>query len=217
MRSEGTVSGEVGGTHKTRRRRHSDPSRMNPSLDAAILRAALAGFAEHGYDRLSMDDIAAGAHVGKAAIYRRWRSKADVAAAAITWWREQQGPEAAPDTGSLRGDIEALIAGIPHYDDADLNMSGVILGAAAAASRDPALAAVLDEQVLAWPRQVLSGIFAAAVARGEIPPGRDLSLVPDVFFGLTVLQMIKGKPGDRAFSRRVFEEIVLPLAAAPDA
>jgi AcrR family transcriptional regulator len=216
MRSDRDISSDEGDARNVLRRARADPARLDPQLDAAILRAALEGFAEHGYDRVSMDEIAARAHVGKAAIYRRWPSKAAVGAAAIAWWRGQWGLVEIPDTGSLRGDVEALIAMIPHFDDADLSMFGVILGVATAASRDAALAAALDEHVLAWPRQVLGAVFDAAIARGEIPPGRDLSLVPDAIFGLSVLQAIRRKPGDRAFYRRVFEDIVLPLATAPE-
>src|ERR1700684_862732 len=89
------------------------PGRLDRSLDAAILEAALAGVAELGYDRLSMDDIASRARVGKAAIYRRWPSKAVVVADAIAYWRRRLGPVEPPSTGSLRGDIEALVGAEP--------------------------------------------------------------------------------------------------------
>jgi AcrR family transcriptional regulator len=49
---------------------------LDPARDAAILAAAFDGLAELGYDRLSMDEIAARAHAGKGALYRRWPSKA---------------------------------------------------------------------------------------------------------------------------------------------
>ncbi|MDT5086507.1 MAG: hypothetical protein QOJ61_3550, partial [Mycobacterium sp.] len=65
------------------------PGRLDRSLDATILDAALAGVAEQGYDRLSMDAIASRAGVGKAAIYRRWPSKAVVVADAIAHWRQR--------------------------------------------------------------------------------------------------------------------------------
>src|ERR1700723_3347359 len=86
------------------------PGGLDRSLDATILDAALAGVAEQGFDRLSMDDIASRAGVGKAAIYRRWPSKAVVVADAIAHWRRRLGPVEPPNTGSLRGDIDALIA-----------------------------------------------------------------------------------------------------------
>jgi AcrR family transcriptional regulator len=189
--------------------------RLDPSRDAAILQAALAGLAECGYDRLSMDDIASRAHVGKAALYRRWRSKAAVAAAAVAWWREQLGVVAAPDTGTLRGDVEALLAAVPDMEGRDQTAVGVVMDVATAASRDRELAAALEEYVLAGPRQVLAAVLARAAARGEIPPGRDLSLAPDIVLGLNMLRRVTGKPVDRAFVRQVFENVIMPLAVAP--
>jgi AcrR family transcriptional regulator len=184
-------------------------------LDAAILEAALAGVAEQGYDRLSMDDIASRARVGKAAIYRRWPSKAEVVADAIAHWRRGLGPVDPPNTGSLRGDIDALIAAAPDLDDADLSTVQVIIGVATAAMRNPVLAAALDDLVLSRPRHILRVVLDHAVARGEVTAGRDLTLMPDVAMGLNVLRVMTGRPIDRVFLRRVLEDVILPLAAAP--
>src|ERR1700761_7696165 len=93
--------------------RARNPGRLDRSLDAAILDAALTGVAEVGYERLSMDDVASRAGVGKAAIYRRWPSKEVVVADAIAHWRRRLGPVEPPDTGSLRGEIDALVADTP--------------------------------------------------------------------------------------------------------
>lgn len=160
-----------------------------------------------------MDDIASRAHVGKAAIYRRWPSKAAVTAAAVVAWRRERfGVLAAPDTGTLRGDVEALLAAVPDVDAGDRGAVGLIMDVATAASRDAVLAAAVEEHVLAPPRQVLATVLARAAARGEIPPGRDLSLAPDVVLGLNMLRMVTGKPVDRAFARHVLETVILPLA-----
>jgi len=199
--------------HAPRPRR--SPGRLDPSLDTAILDAALKGVAEHGYDRLSMDDLASRARVGKAAIYRRWPSKAEVVADAIAHWRRGLGPVDPPDTGSLRGDIDALVAAVPDLDDADLSTIEVIIGVATAAMHNPVLAAAMDDLVLSRPRQMIRVVLDHAVARGEIAASRDLSLVPDVALGLNVLRMITGRPIDRVFVRRVLEDVILPLATAP--
>jgi AcrR family transcriptional regulator len=189
--------------------------RLDRSLDTAILDAALAGVAEVGYDRLSMDDVASRAGVGKAAIYRRWPSKEVVIADAIAHWRRRLGPVEPPDTGSLRSDIEALIAATPDLNDADSHMIRVVVGVATAAMHNPVLAAALDDLVLSTPRQVIRAVLDQAVARGEIPRDRDLSLIPDAALGLNVLRVITGRPVDRVYVRRVLEDVILPLAGAP--
>ena len=197
-----------------RRSSGKNRGRFDPSLDAAILEAALEGLGEQGYDRMSMDDIASRARVGKAAIYRRWPSKAAVVADAIAHWRRGLGPVDPPNTGSLRGDIDALVAAVPDFDDAALSTIKVIVGAATAAMHHPVLAAALDDLALSVPRQMMQVVLDQAVARGEIPSGRDLTLIPDAVLGLNVLRVMAGRPTDRVYVRRVLEQVVLPLVTA---
>lgn len=195
--------------------RARSPRRLDRSLDVAILDAALAGLAEVGYDRLSMDDVASRAHVGKAAIYRRWPSKAVVVADAIAHWRRRMGSVEAPNSGSLRGDIDALVAATPDLNESDTQMIRVVVGVATAAMHNPVLAAALDDLVLSTPRQVIRAVLDHAVARGEIPAAHDRSLIPDVALGLNILRVITGRPIDRVYVRRVLEDVILPLAGAP--
>jgi AcrR family transcriptional regulator len=187
--------------------------RQDRALDVVILDAALAGVTDVGYDRMTMDDLAARAGVGKAAIYRRWTSKAEVVANAIAHWRREHGPGESIDTGSLRGDIEALVQAVPQYSENDISTIKVILGVATAAVQDAGLAAAIDDYVLSTPRQILRSILDRAVTRGEILAGRDLSLLPDVVLGLNMVRMVSGRPVDRVFVRRVLEDVILPLTA----
>jgi AcrR family transcriptional regulator len=196
----------------SRRQRTSNPARFDRSLDAAILGAVLEQLAERGYDQMRMDDVAASARVGKAAIYRRWPSKAAVVADAIAYWRRGIGSVQPPNTGSLRGDIDALTAAVPDLDEAEVGTMKVVIGVATAATNDPVLAAALDDLVLSQPRRMISVVLENAVARGEIPAGRDLSLIADAALGLNVLRAITGRPIDRVFVRRVLEDVILPLA-----
>ena len=189
--------------------------RLDPTRDAAILRAALEGLAELGYDRLTMDEIAARAHSGKGALYRRWPSKAALVVDAIVAWRAQVAPIELPDTGSLRGDIEAIIEATPDPDDSDRRMMAVISGVATAAARDPELKAAAKDQILELPRRLLRQVLERAVARGEIPAERELDLVPDILIGLNMLRILLGEIPDREFVRRVFEEIIHPLVTTP--
>jgi AcrR family transcriptional regulator len=199
----------------SRRKRARNPARFDRSLDGAILSAVLEGLAERGYDQMSMDDVATRARVGKAAIYRRWPSKAVVVADAIAHWRRGLGSVQPPNTGSLRGDIDALAVAVPDLNEAEVGTMKVVIGVATAATHDPVLAAALDELVLSQPRRMIGVVLDNAVARGEIPAGRDLALIGDAALGLNILRAITGRPIDRVFIRRVLEDLILPLATAP--
>jgi AcrR family transcriptional regulator len=194
------------------RPRARNPARFDRSLDRAILDAVLAGLADRGYDQMSMDDVASRAGVGKAAIYRRWPSKAAVVADAIAHWRRGIGSVQPPHTGSLRGDIDALVAAVPNLDEIEVGTMKVVIGVATAATNDPVLAVALDELVLSQPRRMINVVLDNAVARGEIPPGRDLVLITDAALGLNIIRAITGRPIDRVFVRRVLEDVILPLA-----
>ncbi len=200
--------------------RDSTPARgrpPDPTREAAILQAALEGLAEHGYDRLTMDEIAARAHAGKGALYRRWSSKAELVVDAAIAWRSARTPIALPDTGSVRGDLDGALATMRELDEQDQPVFGVVLGLVTAAQRDPELAALIDSKLLEVPRRALREVFDRGVKRGEIPPDRDLSLVPDMILGLNFVRSVTGKPLDRRFVRRVFDDVVLPLALGRDA
>jgi AcrR family transcriptional regulator len=67
--------------------RQRTEGRLDRSRDPAILDAALDVLTENGYDATNMNDIAARAGVGKAAIYRRWASKAALLTDTLVYWR----------------------------------------------------------------------------------------------------------------------------------
>jgi AcrR family transcriptional regulator len=189
--------------------------RLDAARDAVILHAALDGLAESGYDRLTMEDIAARAHAGKGALYRRWSSKEALVIDAVEAWRKDLAPINLPDTGSLQGDVEAIVAAVPDFDDSDHRQMAVIMGLASAALRDPRLMAALSESILDDRRKQIRQVLDRAVERGEIPRQRNLDLVPDVIFGLNILRVLSGKTLDRAFIREVFHQVVQPLVTAP--
>jgi AcrR family transcriptional regulator len=168
--------------------------------------------AERGYDRLTMDAVATHAHAGKGAIYRRWPSKAALVVDAVISWRETRAPVVSRDTGSLRGDLNALVDAMPEFGDGDQEMIDVILGLVTTARSDEKLASAINSNMMERPREVLSELFARAVARGEVPATRDLSLVPDMIMGLNILFMALGRPINRTHVRRVVNDVVIPLA-----
>ena len=72
---------------------------LDSSRDLVLREAALALLAEVGYDRLTMDAVAARARAGKTTIYRRWAGKAELVVDALN---SLKGGRGSPGTGSLR-------------------------------------------------------------------------------------------------------------------
>ena len=75
----------------------------DPETDERITTAAAELLLQRGFDRTTVDDVAARAGVGKATVYRRWPSKEDLAVAAMETLYNVEMPE--PDTGDIRRDL----------------------------------------------------------------------------------------------------------------
>src|SRR5215203_1890707 len=79
----------------------------DPSRDGVIRAAILRLLGEVGYGALTMDAVASEAGVGKATIYRRWRTKEELVVDTVA---ELNAVEAEPvDTGSVEGDLRAVM------------------------------------------------------------------------------------------------------------
>lgn len=196
--------------------RQRTEGRLDRSRDPAILDAALAALAEHGYDATNMNDIAARAGVGKAAIYRRWSSKAALMTDALIYWRPELLNDDTPDTGSLAGDLDAIVKRAKRNDNA-LISNDLVLRVALEAAHDPELATALNDLILFKGRRVLSAVLAQAADRGEIDPNRDWSLVADVLTAMGLLRAISGQRVDGKFVGRVIDTLILPaVRAAPE-
>lgn len=86
------------------RRKRGRP--RDPGADGRILSAASSLILLHGFDNMTVDEVAATAGVGKATVYRRWARKEDLAVAAMEQLYRDEMPT--PDTGSIRGDLQEM-------------------------------------------------------------------------------------------------------------
>lgn len=172
-----------------------------------VLAAALSVFAEQGYARLSMDEVALRAGVNKTTVYRRWPTKADLLGAAILSLRDQD-PEA-PDTGSLRTDLEQLM------HDRAVQMSTparrAIMQAFFMSNSDPELQA-LSNRVKSDRPAIPRAVFQRAIARGELPADADPALITETLFGALLARAFwKREHISRAFLTRL---VALVIAGA---
>src|SRR5215204_3483701 len=123
--------------------------------DRAILAATRELIAEHGVRDLRMDDVAERHRVGKATIYRRYRSKDELVTAAIeALVREIKGP----DTGSTRGDRRGLMQGAGEVYTRSIE-AAVMPSLVDAISRDAELARAVRERFLAGRRAALRAVL----------------------------------------------------------
>ena len=176
--------------------------------DAAICDATLALLLEVGYDRMSMDAVAARAHASKATIYRRWPGKQELVLDAVR--ARGVGLTVAEDTGSLRGDLMATYRSAIHgsaADDADL-----IAGVLRAMRTAPELADCVRSQVIESKCDVSRVIVARAIARGELPAETDPLILHEVASALWFHRvLVVGGPVDDAFIAHVVDDVLMPL------
>jgi AcrR family transcriptional regulator len=174
----------------------------------AICDATLALLAEVGYDRMSMDAVAARAHASKATIYRRWPGKRELVLDALRS-RAERAPRAA-DTGSLRGDLIATFRAMA--DEAGAEEAELMAGVLRAMRCTPELGTCVRDQVLDSKSAALRDIVDRAVARGELPAGADAALAHEVAAALWVKRvLVVGGQVDDEFIAHVTDDVLIPL------
>jgi AcrR family transcriptional regulator len=190
--------------------------RRGPELEGALLEAAWEELAEVGFAKLTMESVAGRAHTGVAVLYRRWANKEELVFATIEHHRRTH-PVEMPDTGSLRGDLLALIGAIdkergPLY--AVVGASGVLTDAGLTPGQ--ARARFIGKQP-PWREHV---IYKRAAERGEI----DLAEIPEAVLALPFDlarhdMVVNRKPLKRARLESIVDELFLPLVGggAPSA
>jgi AcrR family transcriptional regulator len=182
--------------------------------DAAILEATIGVLKDVGYDRLTIDAVAAKAKASKATVYRRWSNKAALVVDAMHALKPALGPGEEmpcifPDTGSLRGD---LLAGLQKIANKLSTDEGKLMAAVMTASaRDPELAQAMrgtHEQK----RQSCHTVVARAVSRGELGSDKGADTLHEVVPALMYNRLlIVGEPFDKKFLTHVVDDIALPL------
>jgi AcrR family transcriptional regulator len=180
----------------------------DPSRDGVIRAAILRLLAEVGYGALTMDAVASEAGVGKATIYRRWRTKQDLVVDTISDLAQVESP--VPDTGSLEEDLRAMMHAYV----------GIFTGPTGAAIKSllstiphhPALAeAFRNGPVEVW-RQGFEQVWARAEERGDVPAGTEHMIIGEVVGSVLVQRwLVTGWPLDDAVADQVLDVVVLPV------
>jgi AcrR family transcriptional regulator len=182
----------------------------DPRRREAILHAAMALVAEVGYDRVTVDALAARAGVSKPTIYRRWPGgKPEIIADAIRAKRAEGA--ALPDTGSLRGDLLAMLGAIRGTVEEDAHLLG---GLVTQLRLSPELAELFREEAIADERRRYDVLLERAAARGEISLPVT-SLFADIAGSVMFTRcLIDVGPLDQAYILELVDHVLLPIVNA---
>lgn len=192
--------------HAPRSRR----GRLTVDREQDIHGAALALLQEVGYDALTMDEVAARARASKATLYRRWKGKAQLMAAALRYHAPDENESDTPDTGSLVGDLHEIArraCETPHREEL------VVLRALGRATHaHPELADAVCEYTIKPGMEALRTVLDRAIARGEVAPDNPaLAFVPHLISGATLTRpALEQTEADRAFLSQYVDAVVLP-------
>ncbi len=169
-------------------------------MRASALKATIDLLEEVGYERLTVEAVAARAGVHKTTVYRRWPTKAELVLDATRELSEQRIP--IPDTGTLRGDLQALGRGIVATigSEAGGRRSRSLVAAAAST---PELAAAMHA-FWAGRLAVTEPIVERAIARGEVPATADPNTIIEALIGLLWIRLLlTGEEIDDSVADRV--------------
>jgi AcrR family transcriptional regulator len=180
------------------------------SRDADILQAALDVLAETGYDGMTIDMVAARAKAGKATLYRRWPSKGHLVVDAVACMKSTDAQAGAmPDTGTLRGDLLAMIK--PHTVEQGERKLRIMAGLSSMMSREPHLAGVAKRQILEPQMAITRTLLQRAKDRGEIPADIDIEQISCISPAMAAHRaLVLGQPVTPEFVLSLIDNVILP-------
>ncbi len=181
--------------------------RRGKVLEAAIFEAALQELAELGYVNFSIERVAARAGTSKPVIYRRWPTRARLVYAALRANRPVLS-FAAPDTGTVRGDVVLILRGVSEMVEAFGPEVTFGLIAELLHESDASLFA----EVHARSTQMMMDILTRGVGRGEIAAGKLTPRLAALPFDLARHQLVLlQQPLSAQDIDEIVDRIFLPL------
>jgi AcrR family transcriptional regulator len=178
----------------------------------AILQTALEVIAERGVHGLTVEGVAARCGVAKTTIYRRWRSKEDLALAALVGMVDQQ-PLRPRDLGDTRAELVAFVLRLITALGSTL-VGRVIHGLVSDLASDPELARAFREQVVARRAAELDCILERGVERCEVRPDARTEIAMDLLLGPVYYRLLlSGMPLTREFAEGVVDAFLASTGA----
>ena len=171
----------------------------NEEADREIIAATLRLLPLQGYDRLSVEAVAAEADVTRATIYRRYPSKAELVCAALSAYPDDAS---VGDLADVRSYLVTLMAvfrsGIQECD-------GVAICSSLYLNREehPEMLEEFRRTVVDPRMERMRAVLEAAAAAGHVRKGIDVEMVVTMLFGAGIQRVLTGGTLDDAWPERV--------------
>ena len=196
-----TTAGSCGPPHGRTRRRGA-------ALEQAIFDAVLDQLQTVGYVGLTMEGVAASAHTGKAALYRRWPHKEDLVVDALE--HTLPSPTDLPDHGDVRDDLLELLGRMAAMLNSPTGCALQCL--MSEAERDESFARLLHERVKEPRKRMFLDLLARGAERGQVRPDAATQLIAEVGPALVMQRFLAdGAPVPDDYVASVVDEVVMPL------
>jgi AcrR family transcriptional regulator len=176
-----------------------------------LLAVTLQLLQEHGYDRLTVDAVAAKARASKATVYRRWPSKAELVLAAFMEGIRQAAVP--PDTGTLRGDLVRLGEVVCEQGQ---QHAATIRAVLVEVARNPALNEVMQQEFVEERKALMNHILRQATDRGEIDQAAIVDDLWDLLPHYLIFRSIfPGRPPTRQTVEALVDKVMIPSLTRP--
>ncbi|MFI1764499.1 TetR/AcrR family transcriptional regulator [Streptomyces sp. NPDC020800] len=180
----------------------SGPHRRDLEARKRILAATLEQLEERGYTRMTIEQVAVRAKVGKATLYRSWPNKAALVLDAVRS-RLREVPTA--ETGDTRGELLSVAKEALASFFGSPEMNAVLPALVADTAQNPELRQQLREEVIEPRRARSRTVLERAMDRGDLPQDTDISLALEMWAGAMMFRSVFYGDGydDAALARMV--------------
>ncbi|MER5564570.1 TetR/AcrR family transcriptional regulator [Streptomyces goshikiensis] len=184
--------------------------RRGPELERAILDAALEQLGTVGWNALTMEGVAAGAQTGKAALYRRWGSKADLVAEVLRTRLPPIGE--IPDSGSIREELRELCVRMRGAMDTRAGQAlRAVLHECDHADADR-FREVIRDGLHKPAHRLIEELIRRGIRRGDVRRDADSPLVSDVIPAMLMYRMkMCGSEWRDAEIAELIDHVMVPL------
>lgn len=162
----------------------------DPQTDVQIIDAAADLLRRRGFEKMTVDDVAALAGVGKATVYRRWPSKDDLAVAAMSRLYGVEFP--LPDTGSIVDDLAQSYRAVLEFVGTPEGLAYVKTSIAESV-RDERIAALYRTATMHAEDRARE-MWERAIKRGEVREDIDIECCVQWLGGILATRAITNRP-----------------------